>query len=929
MKNSSRIKYSHRTYDTAVYIKVRGKSMSTDKKYKISVVMAVYNVGEYIREAVDSIIAQSIGFNNIEIIMIDDGSTDDSGEICDEYKRLYPDNILVIHKDNEGAARARRDGVKHATGELVSFVDPDDIVTSMSFEAAYSFFKKHEGEIDVISIPITFFGDLSGAHPLNNKFKRGTRVINLLTDWQSAQMSLASAFLTLDAARGIDADEHLATSEDAKELAKILLRKMKMGVVKEAEYKYRKRKTSLVGTAKNKPEWYNVYLEHYTKWVIDYSKATVGYLPKFIQYTLMYDLQWRFRPQKIQNDILTEYEKEIYKDKLFSLAEHFDTDVIMAQSSLYIDHKLYLLYRAHNLPPEIASTMDKRSHYYTYDNLLLFRQNELLCSLHFIKIDRERLTVEGTQTYPSIGIEEPEITARLGNREYPAEYTRYDDIIYSSEVEIGKRIGFRVEIPLKNITDKRQKLELILTVNGKRSVQTRVIYGKYMPITKKYSRSYYAKDGILILGSDNGFSVARAAKKQIRMQEKNFLTDLKNTKAKAAKKARIARALVKLVKKILPRDIWLIADKSDRADDNGEVFFTYLTKNWKDVKCHPVFAISKSSVDYERLKSIGTVVPYMSWRHKLLHLVAEHTISAYSHDEISSPFLENSFYYGDLLQDNEVIFIQHGVIKDDLSRGVNKRHKNFKMFVTSAERERQSILDYNYGYTEDEVVLTGLPRYDLLYDAPQKKITIMPTWQRKLFGSYDARSSHWELLPGFTESGYYEFYNSLINSDRLLVTAEKYGYEIQFMPHPIFFPYIDLFKTDGRTKILDPKTRYRDIFAESSLIITDYSSVAFDFAYLRKPIVYTRFEENHYENGYFDYEHDGFGEVEWGVESTVDRIIDYIVTDCALKDKYRERIDSFFAFSDRNNCRRVYEAIINLRKRRETRGGAQSNGQKF
>lgn len=62
--------------------------------------------------------------------------------------------------------------------------------------------------------------------------------------------------------------------------------------------------------------------------------------------------------------------------------------------------------------------------------------------------------------------------------------------------------------------------------------------------------------------------------------------------------------------------------------------------------------------------------------------------------------------------------------------------------------------------------------------------------------------------------------------------------------------------------------------------------------------------------GYFDYERDGFGEVEYDLDSTVDRIIEYMASDCQLKEKYRKRIDNFFVFHDKNNCQRVYEKIM-------------------
>lgn len=92
----------------------------------ISVVVPVYKVQPYIRSCVDSLLAQT--FDNIEIILIDDGSPDDCGAICDEYS-LADGRVRVIHKENGGLSRARNTGVEAARGEYVCFVDSDDYVS--------------------------------------------------------------------------------------------------------------------------------------------------------------------------------------------------------------------------------------------------------------------------------------------------------------------------------------------------------------------------------------------------------------------------------------------------------------------------------------------------------------------------------------------------------------------------------------------------------------------------------------------------------------------------------------------------------------------------------------------------------------------------------------------------------------------------------
>ena len=198
----------------------------------------------------------------------------------------------------------------------------------------------------------------------------------------------------------------------------------------------------------------------------------------------------------------------------------------------------------------------------------------------------------------------------------------------------------------------------------------------------------------------------------------------------------------------------------------------------------------------------------------------------------------------------------------------------------------------------------------------------MPTWRDNLSDKSGVEQYAKNGLKcynkNFTDTQYFKFFDSLINNAELLKATERYGYTIQFMPHPNVITYIDWFAKNEKVKFCSIKTKYREIFAESALVVTDYSSAVFDFAYLRKPIVYCQFDkeeffsEHIYGQGYFDYERDGFGEVEYTLENTINRIIEYMKNDCMLKEKYRKRIEQFFAFNDQNNCQRVYEVIKSL-----------------
>lgn len=95
----------------------------------VSVIIPVYNVENYFKRCMESVLNQS--YHNLEIILVDDGSTDNSGRLCDEYKKK-DDRIKVIHKDNEGLGITRNRGLEKATGKYVTFIDSDDFIPSNS-----------------------------------------------------------------------------------------------------------------------------------------------------------------------------------------------------------------------------------------------------------------------------------------------------------------------------------------------------------------------------------------------------------------------------------------------------------------------------------------------------------------------------------------------------------------------------------------------------------------------------------------------------------------------------------------------------------------------------------------------------------------------------------------------------------------------------
>lgn len=501
----------------------------------------------------------------------------------------------------------------------------------------------------------------------------------------------------------------------------------------------------------------------------------------------------------------------------------------------------------------------------------------------------------------------------IEDRHYPMniEINRAEEIFFRGEY-------FLADYPLDPGTASYKITIRAETDDGTFAVST-IDFGNYCPFTRQLKNCYYSSEGWFSLGHEDCVTIEKSNAGLLRRQRALLAFELLADNNIAAKKALLIRPLARNLKKLKRKQIWLISDRILRADDNGEAFFRFVVQNHSDqVKAY--FLISRNSPDYERMKEYGSVIPIKSYRHKILALMADWSISSQTDQLLRQPFEGQRDYYADMLNHLRFCFLQHGVFQTDLTRWLGRAKQHLDGFVVSTYDENNALLNGQYHY-DKEVWLTGLSRFDYLENKQAEKIvTVMPTWRKNLAVSQDTDTGFWNLKPLFEESEYAAFFRDLMSHPRLKEAAEKYGYSLQFKVHPSFGDKVKSFGFAPDVKTVPSEVSYREIYSTSSLIVTDYSSSVSDFVYLRKPVIYTQFDidtffEGHIsERGDLDYERKGFGEVEYTLESTVDRIIEYMENGCQLKPLYRERIDAFFAFHDRNNCMRLWNKIMSQDK---------------
>ncbi|TQR28855.1 capsular biosynthesis protein, partial [Campylobacter sp. MIT 99-7217] len=356
--------------------------------------------------------------------------------------------------------------------------------------------------------------------------------------------------------------------------------------------------------------------------------------------------------------------------------------------------------------------------------------------------------------------------------------------------------------------------------------------------------------------------------------------------------------------------LWLLADMPLRADDNAEHLYRFIRQNHPEQKI--AFVLRKTSPDYERLKNEGfRLVDPKSLKFKFLLLKADKLISSH---------IDRYFFEGlgkKTLLKRKFVFLQHGVIQNNISHWLNQR--KIDLFITSTKPEYKSIINSkDYKFSAKEVKLTGLARHDALLQnnkTPLKQILVMPTWRQYLSGNYSKKLMQRRFNEGFFESEYFKAWQGFLKSEKLKSLLEKYDFKLIFNPHPQIKAYLKGFFLPKYIQIADENVSLQELFISSKFMITDYSSVAFEMAYLGKSTLYYQFDEEeffsgkHWQKGYFDYRKDGFSPVCVNENELFKELEALLQNEGKASGIYANNIKNTFKFKDGKCCERIYKQI--------------------
>ncbi len=363
-----------------------------------------------------------------------------------------------------------------------------------------------------------------------------------------------------------------------------------------------------------------------------------------------------------------------------------------------------------------------------------------------------------------------------------------------------------------------------------------------------------------------------------------------------------------LIARLWKRNIWIITERPDQARDNGFIFFRYLRTEHPEINAY--YIIDKKSPDYEKIRSLGNIIQFGSWKHCFYSVLAEIHISSH----VGGCFPDNCAPVLKRLKPllgYKIVFLPHGV-SYGISEFCLKKYTKIDLFICSGEPEYQNILK-NYGYSESEVAYTGFPRLDIWHDVheDEKTILVMPTWRLYLAQNPETK---------ITETVYFKAWQSFLKSQELSDFLKKNKLKLIFYLHHNMRIYSDSFQTDSPDiEIVRDDKQYdiQELLKKSALLITDYSSVHFDFAYMDKPVICYQFDKEEfftrqYQKASFDAAKDGFGPVTDNLSGLLELIADSYRKKRQTTPEYHHRMRTFYKIHDSNNCRRCFEKILEL-----------------
>jgi CDP-glycerol glycerophosphotransferase len=349
------------------------------------------------------------------------------------------------------------------------------------------------------------------------------------------------------------------------------------------------------------------------------------------------------------------------------------------------------------------------------------------------------------------------------------------------------------------------------------------------------------------------------------------------------------------------KPVWLVGERPYKAQDTGLAFFRYLRRTHPEIDAY--YVIDPASPEARNLEGLGHVVDYRSKQHVEVALKAERFIGSH-HPDFLYPTRLPQFRRA---VGGVKVFLQHGVMGTKwMVPNYGKKVRGFEtdLFLVSSEREKEYIVS-DFGYAPKDVQVTGLSRFDALFaddvEVKRNQILVIPTWR------------DWLGDPAlFPDSEYYHAWKDFLNDPRLRELTKEYNAEIIFSLHPNMQKFRHHFEDAPVRVISQGEVDVQQLLKESALLVTDYSSVGFDFSFLDKPVLYYQFDRERFlgpRGSHLDLDVELPGRIAFDRGRLLSYLEESLDVGCAMPEEYVLRARRFLKYRDQENCQRIFEAV--------------------
>lgn len=871
-----------------------------DFEYKVSVIIPVYNAEKSLAECMESLVRQSLEKDAFEVIAIDDGSKDKSVEICKLYQGKC--NLSILQQENNGVSVARNNGIKHAKGKYLLYLDSDDTLREDTLKEVVSFFDENYDKIDILTYPIVFIDKYQNEmHHYREKYLEGQGIYNI-TDMQFLNLTTVNVVVKNLRENNVLFDETLKFHEDELYIADVVMKHKCYGFISKGEYRYVKNDTNVTNNQGNPYYNFESTIMMYESLLKRYCKN--GEVSPYIQSLIYNDFVWKLATDELYP---RHYDKEQYQqalDRIKRIIEHFNINLLFDHPATSLYKAFYFLNMCHKKEVKYRNDYGNYSLYLNDKLIYTSKKIDIVCN-RFSVTDKKIEIIGYLKSPIFMYINKPQLYMEINGQK--EEIPLYDSSwsYFQTKEKTSQFWGFHINIPLE------EKLEISFIPCYEGDVFKYTYY--FMPQVKfNYAlkrMNFVVKDRLLEC-TGNKIWCSRVNKDIIERVKREADEECR----KRRKKFWLVRKATRFLQK-KERKIWLYYDCKGVKKDNGYYQFIhdfdkkdgieryYITNNPKK--------FNKGLFDK---KQKHYVVSFGSVKHKFLYLLCEKVITAFIEQNNYMPYDWNTFQSYIDLTNFEIVYLQHGVLHAHLPWKYSLDRLQISREVISTKYELENMTK-NYGFGEENLIPCGMPRYDFMdldKKDNQKKILLAPSWRKYLVGVDE--NGDWSAKDkDFLKSEYYMELSKFLKSEKLQQILKSSGYKLELKLHPIFSMYKKHFNflNDQISLAQDSVNLY-----SYQLFITDISSFYFDFLYLERPVMYFVPDRIKFDAGLNDYREldipfeDGFGPYCETANEAIDILEQFLNGTLKEEKKYKEKMHDLFFYYDNRQRDRLYEALM-------------------